>query len=503
MPDMESGFSISSHIEPTNEEIVVVYKPDDTIIQYTYYVYSNDILVEEVSIDSAHATRIVLFDTGVYQIVVEALDQNGESSTLKSGFYMIDKEKPVLSLTHFSLKMSVGDTIDIMDGVRAIDEVDGDLTNLITTNISTLDLHSPGFKQLTYTVSDSAGNVTSRTIPFEVLEGTSYTVFFFQGILFLLVCILCIFLYRYKKSIDLERRISKYTIDPIHDHPISLFDKFHQAYLKVIHPIHNILSKSVFMKRYSRRFEKYIHIVNDSYHDGMDFVASKVVVACLFLLVALFARTIQLELLSIYEVYFPLLLGFFAPDLLYITKYKSYRRKLENDLLQAIIVMNNAFKSGRSISQAMELVTTELEGPICEEFKKMKLEMTFGLELDVVFERFSSRIQLEEVTYLTASLSVLNKTGGNIIKVFSSIEQSLFSKKKLQLELASLTGSSRIIIWVLFFVPLLFIVFISIMDPTYFLPFFTQPLGMVLFVIMIIYYIIYVIMVRKIMKVRM
>ena len=50
--------------------------------------------------------------------------------------------------------------------------------------------------------------------------------------------------------------------------------------------------------------------------------------------------------------------------------------KMENDLLQAIIIMNNAFKSGYSIMQAIYLVYTEMEGPISIEFKKMYMDIT-------------------------------------------------------------------------------------------------------------------------------
>ena len=165
--------------------------------------------------------------------------------------------------------------------------------------------------------------------------------------------------------------------------------------------------------------------------------------------------------------------------------------------------MNNAFKSGRSITQAIELVTKELEGPIGVEFKKMHMEISFGLGIEEVFERFSKRVRLEEVTYLTASLSILNKTGGNIIKVFSSIEKTLFNKKKLKLELRSLTGSSKIIVYVLFAVPLLFILFISLVSPGYFAPFYTTGIGFIMLCIMLFIYILYICFVSKIMKVRM
>ena len=150
-----------------------------------------------------------------------------------------------------------------------------------------------------------------------------------------------------------------------------------------------------------------------------------------------------------------------------------------------------------------ELVSTELEGPIAEEFKKIALEISFGLDIEVVFKRFANRIDLEEAAYLTASLSITNKTGGNIIRVFDSIEQTLFNRKKLRLELISLTSSSKLIMYVLIVVPLLFVTVISLINPTYFIPLFSSPLGLILLSIIIIIYITYIIVVRKIVNVRM
>ena len=136
--------------------------------------------------------------------------------------------------------------------------------------------------------------------------------------------------------------------------------------------------------------------------------------------------------------------------------------------------MNNAFKSGRSIQQAIELVTKELSGPIGLEFKKMHMEISFGLSIEEVFKRLANRIEIEEVTYLTASLSILNKTGGNIIKVFTSIEKNLFNKKKLRVELKSLTGSWKLIMYVLMLVPVSFILLVSFINSSYFKPLFTS-----------------------------
>ena len=133
----------------------------------------------------------------------------------------------------------------------------------------------------------------------------------------------------------------------------------------------------------------------------------------------------------------------------------------------------------------------------------MKKELAKGLSVDVVFQRFADRVDIEEVSYLTASLSILNRTGGNIIKVFDAIENSLFMKKKLRLELESLTSSSKIIMWILFLIPIAYVIIISILNPVYFDPFFNTPLGIILITLSVVLYVVYILIVRKILRVRM
>ena len=171
-------------------------------------------------------------------------------------------------------------------------------------------------------------------------------------------------------------------------------------------------------------------------------------------------------------------------------------------MLEAITIMNNSFKAGMSIVQAVDMVSKELVGPISIEFKKISMELAFGIDVEVAFKRFSNRVKIDEALYLTSSLSVLNKTGGNIIKVFDSIEKAMFSRKKLQDEMKALTSSSKLIMYVLIIVPPLFVVFVSFLNPSYFVPLISNAIGFILILIMIIIYIAYIIVVKHVMKVK-
>ena len=332
-----------------------------------------------------------------------------------------------------------------------------------------------------------------------IVAGTQ-TLLLVQIILILLLLFALSIFLRFKKTLNLEKRIEPYALSPKYGKRLVLMDYFVSWYQKVNHKISNILSKSVFASKYAKKLDKYV-VVTENHKSGLEIMALKVITALLLVIVAFITNVIQMQFMPLYEIGIPLLVGFFIPDIVYFFKYKIYHRALENDLLTAIIIMNNAFKSGRNITQAIEIVGSELDGLIAKEFKKMSLELSYGLDIDVIFKRFAKRVDIEEVNYLTASLTVLNKTGGDIIEVFSAIEKTMFNKKKLRLELASLTGSSRIIVYVLLGIPFFFVLVITLLNPSYFLPFVTTDLGLVLLGIMIVYYILFIIVVRKIMKV--
>lgn len=491
-----------------NQELNVTYTPNSSVKGYTYEVLKDGERYGIYKISTNRKSEITLNESGNYQIKITNYLANNKTSNIESGTYKLDLDAPYIisedSKTVYQLKKGENYTTDKSElDIRAYDTLDGDITSKMKCNFDEVDFSITGIQTLTCTVSDNAGNIGTKNIAINVIENTNKGINAIQIIFLAVLLSIVVKIIRFRHSYSLEKRINRYSLEPLKDKKTSLFEHFHVIYKKILVFISNILKKSVFLTNYSQRYEKYTILYKDYYDNGLEIVANKFMVGILFIVVAIFAKIFRYEMISSYECIIPFIFGFYLSDIIYISKYKIYRNKLENDLLQAITVMNNAFKSGRSITQAVELVSTELEGPIALEFKKIYMELNFGLEIDVVFDRFYKRVKLDEIAYLTASLSVLNRTGGNIIKVFSSIEENLFNKKKLKLELASLTGTSKIIVTVLYLVPAFFILFISLVNPGYFEPFYTTTIGFIFMGIILILYLIYIFMVNKIMKVRM
>lgn len=327
-------------------------------------------------------------------------------------------------------------------------------------------------------------------------------VFIIQTLIMLFLAFIIFYLIIYNNSLRLERRISKYSIDSIKDDAVSFFDLLHDWYFKIVYKVTKLLKKSALLSKYSLRFNKYITYENENDICAMDYVTNKFFIAVVFVLIVFLARIIEGVFPSLVDVLISFLVGFFVIDLYFKFYDIIKKRQIEQDLLNAIIIMNNAFRSGRSVMQAIEIVSSELKGPISQEFKKMHLEISYGLSLDVVFERFSKRVESQEVSYITSSLSILNKTGGNIINVFSSIEKMLFNKRKLKQEMKSLTSSANMISKILLIMPFVFVAIILLLDSSYFDALINTSLGNVLLFVIILIYVLYAFIVNKIMKVR-
>ena len=486
---------------PTNQDLEITFTPEEGTFHYEYRVITDDHYGSWVSIENGDPITILLDQTGENQIEVITYDKEDHSTLFQSGTYKIDKEAPKIHTSAPIITFEVGTEYNFLEDLTVEDNFTSNL--ILTDNLKEIDLQTPGEYTIVFEAVDEAGNKAVKKVPLTIEEAYSNQLFVIQNIIFLTLCIFAFLILKFQKSIRLEKRFTNFSVEPLKDRRISMFDHLSTFYVFLVKKISKAFQKSVFLGKYAKHYEKYVGVANKDFSCGMDFIASKTIVSLLFIFIAIFDRTIQLQLLHFYEFCFPMIVGFFMPDIIYIYKYKLYRKQLEADLLDAIIIMNNAFKSGRSITQALEIVAEELKGPIAKEFHKMYLEMSFGLYVDVVFQRFQERMQLEEITYLTASLSILNHTGGNIVKVFSSIEKSLFNRQKLRLEAKALTSSSRVIVWALFLVPLLFVLVIQLINPGYFAPFFASSLGLLLFFLVLLLYGLYIWIVRKIMKVRM
>ena len=336
-----------------------------------------------------------------------------------------------------------------------------------------------------------------------------------QFLIVIIIFIIIIILLRQAVAEKKEKRIAYYSLEPLKDASIPLIDKIKNKYLIFVQKNRQILLKIDYFKKKSKKYEKYIKYRHRDKISAIDFITNKIIIMILFVLLAVISGIFTTGI-NILAIVIDIIVGYYLLDIILKIYYKRQTKLIENELLRAIIVMNNAFKSGKSTLQALNIAAKELPEPISDEFKKMYLDMKYGLSVDTVFERFAKRVDLEEAVFLSSSLTILNKTGGNIVEVFSSmgnqfvwipvsseadLERTLFDKKKLNEELKNISASPKMVTRVLLVIPIIFILIIYILNPSYFAPLFSSTLGYMIIITIVLMFIIYVILLNKITKI--
>ena len=319
-------------------------------------------------------------------------------------------------------------------------------------------------------------------------------------IILLMVIVAFIWFYLETKKEKLNKRLKKYSISKVNDDK-SLFDMIRNIFIKWRNNFNKLLKKSPTLVKYSKGYSKFID-KNKSNMEEMDFVSTKFILGILVVIILIVSYVVQYNTITFFEMIIAFILGFFSLDVFLISRRKFVKKRMENDLLKAITIMNNSFKSGRSIIETIEIVYKEIDGPLKEEFERMYHDLNYGLDLETVFERFENRVKLKEVGYITTSLMILNKTGGNIVSVFSSIEKTVFNNKKLQDELNNLTKASKALYHILTVIPFILGIVIYFLDPTYFNPLISNPLGIIVILLIVAMYLVYIFVVSKIIRLK-
>lgn len=326
------------------------------------------------------------------------------------------------------------------------------------------------------------------------------TLIIIRFILVVIVIIIVDLLIKLNKAINVERRISRYSINSIMDYDNNLGDTLRNKYNRFVKRFRKIFKKNGVFDRQASKYNKYImagDVVN-----VMDFIIIKLIMGICFVGLVIVSLAIQGSVISFLGMIISFIFGYYIYDIyLYITN-KRRKRKIKNDMLRAVILLNNAFKAGKSTMQAVEIASCELPEPISIEFKKIYQDLSYGISSDVAFSRFARRVNLEEARYISSSLIILNKTGGNIVAVFSAIERTLFEKKKLEEDLKNSTQASNLVVKVLMGVPVVFILIIYVLSPDYFEPLFSSPLGYMIIFIVFLMFLVYMYLLKKIMKVK-
>lgn len=157
--------------------------------------------------------------------------------------------------------------------------------------------------------------------------------------------------------------------------------------------------------------------------------------------------------------------------------------RFEAQLIDALELLANSVKSGQTLIQGVELVSSNMLPPMSEEFGLMVKEYNLGVPLDRVIQNARERIHSKNLNLATSALIVSREKGGNLPETLRRISDSIREIHRLEEKIKTSTAEGRKTARTMAVMPFVLGFMLYVMDPASFSLLFVDPLGnLILFV---------------------
>jgi tight adherence protein B len=181
------------------------------------------------------------------------------------------------------------------------------------------------------------------------------------------------------------------------------------------------------------------------------------------------------------------IVGFFLPRW-YVHRRQGKRiNQFNKQLPDTITLIANALRAGSSFLQAIELVVREARPPISTEFARVIREVNLGLPFEQALENLVRRVRSEDLELMVTAISIQYTVGGNLAEILDSIAYTIRERVRIKGEIRTLTAQQRMSGYVVAFLPIALVGFLSVIAPSFMEPmldpavnFLGIPVGMIL-----------------------
>jgi tight adherence protein B len=160
-------------------------------------------------------------------------------------------------------------------------------------------------------------------------------------------------------------------------------------------------------------------------------------------------------------------LGYAAPAFYLRWRQRRRTREFDEQLVDGLVLVANALKSGFSFMQAMQAVADEMTDPISTEFNQALIETRMGEAIDDAMVKIAERVRSTDFELVVSGMVIQRQVGGNLAEVIGNVVQTMRERHRIQREIRTLTGEQRMEGAVLSVLPLGLLLVLLFLQPSY------------------------------------
>ena len=171
--------------------------------------------------------------------------------------------------------------------------------------------------------------------------------------------------------------------------------------------------------------------------------------------------------------------GFFTPRFFISYLRKKRHKQFDAQLVDGLLVLSNALRSGMNLVQAIEILEHEMEPPISQEFGLVIRENRLGVNIQEALENLAKRIPSEDLSLLVTSINIVHGMGGNLMEIFDSMSEVIRERNELKGKTDALTSQGKLQGIIVGLMPTVIGVIMYFMDPPAMQRMFTSAIGII------------------------
>jgi len=142
-------------------------------------------------------------------------------------------------------------------------------------------------------------------------------------------------------------------------------------------------------------------------------------------------------------------------------------KALQEQLLEGIVLLANAIRSGYTIIQAIEVISRQCGPILSRELSRVILDIKMGLSLENALENLARRTANEDMELFVTLLLIHHRAGGNLAILLDSLAATLRERIEIGGEIKLLTAQQRLSTYVLMLLPVIVGLALTFLNPRY------------------------------------
>ena len=140
----------------------------------------------------------------------------------------------------------------------------------------------------------------------------------------------------------------------------------------------------------------------------------------------------------------------------------------------AIELLVRGLRSGLPISETIQVVAQEVDGPVGVEFRSITDKMKIGRTMDAALQETADRLQTPEFQFFVITIAIQRETGGNLAETLSNLADVLRKRAQMKLKIRAMSSESKASAWIVGALPFIVFCLVYFMNPSYMGKFFTD-----------------------------